>query len=135
MLIGLVMNDLGGYNVNSMWGLFSDLVWKCNDLMVQIFCLVVNNIWIWVYCGNGIFSDFGGDNILVKFLEGFILCINQIFWDIYVVDGGCNGVFNFLFNGIYLWFYWNEQLVVMKVDIQYVFNGVIFLVVFVVLVV
>lgn len=69
-LIGLAMNDSGGYNANSMWGPSSDPAWKRNDPMVQIPRLVANNTRIWVYCGNGTPSDLGGDNIPAKFLEG-----------------------------------------------------------------
>jgi diacylglycerol O-acyltransferase/trehalose O-mycolyltransferase len=42
-LIGLAMNDSGGYNANSMWGPSSDPAWKRNDPMVQIPRLVANN--------------------------------------------------------------------------------------------
>src|ERR1700747_3066489 len=35
-LIGLAMNDAGGYNANSMWGPSSDPAWKRNDPMLQI---------------------------------------------------------------------------------------------------
>ena len=52
-LIGLAMNDSGGYNANSMWGPSTDPAWKRNDPMVQIPRLVANNTRIWVYCGNG----------------------------------------------------------------------------------
>ncbi|MFV4689529.1 diacylglycerol acyltransferase/mycolyltransferase Ag85C, partial [Mycobacterium tuberculosis] len=72
-LIGLAMNDSGGYNANSMWGPSSDPAWKRNDPMVQIPRLVANNTRIWVYCGNGTPSDLGGDNIPAKFLEGLTL--------------------------------------------------------------
>ena len=36
MLIGLAMNDSGGYNAESMWGPSSDPAWKRNDPMVNI---------------------------------------------------------------------------------------------------
>ena len=36
MLIGLAMNDAGGYNAESMWGPSSDPAWKRNDPMVNV---------------------------------------------------------------------------------------------------
>lgn len=78
-LIGLAMNDAGGYNANSMWGPSSDPAWKRNDPMVQIPRLVANNTRIWVYCGNGTPSDLGGDNMPAKFLEGMTLRTNEQF--------------------------------------------------------
>ena len=53
MLIGLAMNDSGGYNAESMWGPSSDPAWRRNDPMVNIGQLVANNTRIWVYCGTG----------------------------------------------------------------------------------
>ena len=43
MLIGLAMNDAGGFNAESMWGPSSDPAWKRNDPMVNINQLVANN--------------------------------------------------------------------------------------------
>ncbi len=57
MLIGLAMNDAGGYNAESMWGPSSDPAWKRNDPMVNINQLVANNTRIWIYCGNGTPAD------------------------------------------------------------------------------
>ncbi len=57
MLIGLAMNDAGGYNAESMWGPSSDPAWKRNDPMVNIGQLVANNTRIWIYCGTGTPSD------------------------------------------------------------------------------
>lgn len=94
-LIGLAMNDSGGYNANSMWGPSTDPAWKRNDPMVQIPRLVANNTRIWVYCGNGTPSDLGGDNMPAKFLEGLTLRTNQQFQNSYVAAGGRNGTFNF----------------------------------------
>ncbi|MCB0945092.1 MAG: esterase family protein, partial [Mycobacterium sp.] len=53
MLIGLAMNDAGGYNAQSMWGPSSDPAWRRNDPMVNINQLVANNTRIWIYCGTG----------------------------------------------------------------------------------
>ncbi|GAB2995259.1 diacylglycerol acyltransferase/mycolyltransferase Ag85C [Mycobacterium bourgelatii] len=122
-LIGLAMNDSGGYNANSMWGPSSDPAWRRNDPMVQIPRLVANNTRIWVYCGNGTPSDLGGDNMPAKFLEGLTLRTNQSFRDTYAASGGRNGVFNFPNNGTHSWNYWNQQLMAMKPDILQVINA------------
>lgn len=117
-LIGLAMNDSGGYSANSMWGPSTDPAWKRNDPMLQIPRLVQNNTRIWVYCGNGAPSDLGGDNMPAKFLEGLTLRTNQQFQNSYLAAGGRNGTFNFPANGTHSWPYWNQQLVAMKPDIQ-----------------
>lgn len=122
-LIGLAMNDSGGYNANSMWGPSSDPAWKRNDPTVQIPRLVANNTRVWVYCGSGTPNDLGGDNMPAKFLESFTLRTNESFRDNYIAAGGHNGVFNFPVNGTHSWPYWNEQLVAMKPDIQHTLNG------------
>jgi diacylglycerol O-acyltransferase / trehalose O-mycolyltransferase len=122
-MIGLAMNDAGGYNANSMWGPSSDPAWKRNDPMVQIPRLVANNTRIWVYCGNGTPTDLGGDNMPAKFLEGMTLKTNQQFQQNYAAEGGRNGVFNFPTGGTHSWPYWNAQLTAMKPDIIQVLNS------------
>jgi diacylglycerol O-acyltransferase / trehalose O-mycolyltransferase len=122
-LIGLAMNDAGGYNANSMWGPSTDPAWKRNDPMLQIPRLVANNTRVWVYCGNGNASDLGGDNVPAKMLEGMTLKTNEQFQQTYAAAGGRNGVFNFPANGTHSWPYWNAQLVAMKPDIQQVLNA------------
>jgi diacylglycerol O-acyltransferase/trehalose O-mycolyltransferase len=122
-LIGMAMNDSGGYNANSMWGPSSDPAWKRNDPMVQIPRLVANNTRIWIYCGNGTPTDLGGDNMPAKFLESFTLRTNQTFQQNYMAAGGTNGVFNFPSDGTHSWPYWNQQLVAMKPDIQRVLGA------------
>ncbi|MEB3063166.1 diacylglycerol acyltransferase/mycolyltransferase Ag85C [[Mycobacterium] zoologicum] len=124
-LIGLAMNDAGGYNANSMWGPSSDPAWKRNDAMVQIPRLVANRTRIWVYCGNGTPNDLGGNNMPAKFLESMTLRTNQTFQQNYTAAGGNNGVFNFPANGTHDWPYWNEQLVAMKPDIQRVLSSTV----------
>ena len=119
-LIGLAMNDAGGYNANSMWGPSSDPAWKRNDPMVQIPRLVANNTRLWIYCGNGAANDLGGDNVPAKFLETMTLRTNQQFQSAYAATGGRNGVFNFPANGTHSWAYWDQQLVAMRPDIQQV---------------
>src|ERR1700694_536667 len=96
MLIGLAMNDAGGYNAESMWGPSSDPAWKRNDPMVNIGRLVANNTRIWIYCGTGTPSDLdagtsGGNLMAAQFLEGFTLRTNATFKDTYLAAGGTNG--------------------------------------------
>jgi len=118
MLIGMAMNDAGGFNATSMWGPSSDPAWQRNDPMVQIPRLVANHTRIWIYCGNGTPSDLGGADLPAKFLEGFTLRTNITFRDNYLAAGGTNGVFNFPDNGTHSWAYWGQQLQQMKPDIQ-----------------
>ncbi|MDT5187934.1 MAG: diacylglycerol O-acyltransferase / trehalose O-mycolyltransferase, partial [Mycobacterium sp.] len=100
MLIGLAMNDAGGYNAESMWGPSDDPAWKRNDPMVNVAQLVANNTRVWIYCGTGTPSDLdsgtsGGNLMSAQFLEGFTLRTNLSFRDSYIAAGGTNGVFNF----------------------------------------
>ncbi|OBJ67492.1 diacylglycerol acyltransferase/mycolyltransferase Ag85A [Mycobacterium sp. 1274756.6] len=117
-LIGLAMNDAGGYNANDMWGPSSDPAWKRNDPMVQIPRLVANNTRVWVYCGNGTPNELGGGDLPAKFLESFTLRTNQTFQQNYLAAGGTNGVFNFPADGTHAWPYWFQQLQAMKPDMQ-----------------
>ena len=115
MLIGLAMNDAGGYNAESMWGPSSDPAWKRNDPMVNIGQLVANNTRVWIYCGTGTPSDLdpatdGGNLMSAQFLEGFTLRTNVSFRDNYIAAGGTNGVFNFPATGTHSWGYWGQQL-------------------------
>ena len=128
MLIGLAMNDAGGYNAESMWGPSSDPAWKRNDPMVNINQLVANNTRIWIYCGSGTPSDLdtsggGGNMMAAQFLEGLTLRTNVSFKDNYVAAGGTNGVFNFPPQGTHSWGYWGQQLEQMKPDIQRVLGA------------
>jgi diacylglycerol O-acyltransferase / trehalose O-mycolyltransferase len=123
MLIGLAMNDAGGYNAESMWGPSGDPAWKRNDPMVNVNQLVANNTRIWIYCGTGTPSDLdagsdGGNLMSAQFLEGFTLRTNQTFRDNYIAAGGTNGVFNFPATGTHSWGYWGQQLQQMLPDIQ-----------------
>ncbi|HNM82982.1 MAG: alpha/beta hydrolase family protein [Mycobacterium sp.] len=127
-LIGLAMNDAGGFNANSMWGPSSDPAWQRNDPMVNIGRLVANNTRIWIYCGTGTPSDLdtsgGGVNLMsAQFLEGFTLRTNVTFRDNYIAAGGRNGVFNFPPTGTHSWGYWGAQLQQMIPDMQRVLNG------------
>ncbi len=128
MLIGLAMNDAGGFNAESMWGPSSDPAWKRNDPTVNIAQLVANNTRIWVYCGTGTPSELDtgtpGQNLMAaQFLEGFTLRTNISFRDKYIAAGGTNGVFNFPPNGTHSWGYWGQQLQQMKPDIQRVLGA------------
>jgi diacylglycerol O-acyltransferase/trehalose O-mycolyltransferase len=123
MLIGLAMNDAGGYNAESMWGPSSDPAWKRNDPMVNVGQLVANNTRVWIYCGTGTPSDLdsgtdGGNLMSAQFLEGFTLRTNLAFRDKYIAAGGTNGVFNFPATGTHSWGYWGQQLQQMLPDIQ-----------------
>ncbi|HEY5844053.1 MAG TPA: alpha/beta hydrolase family protein [Mycobacterium sp.] len=127
-LIGLAMNDAGGFNANSMWGTSADPAWQRNDPMVNVARLAANNTRIWVYCGNGTPSDLDsgttGENLMsAQFLEGFTLRTNVTFRDNYLAAGGRNGVFNFPANGTHSWNYWGQQLQQMVPDLQRVLNG------------
>jgi diacylglycerol O-acyltransferase/trehalose O-mycolyltransferase len=128
MLIGLAMNDAGGYSATSMWGPSSDPAWRRNDPMVNVQQLVANNTRIWVYCGTGTPSDLDagtttGNLMSAQFLEGFTLRTNKTFQENYIAAGGTNGVFNFPPNGTHSWGYWGQQLQQMVPDIQRVVNG------------
>jgi diacylglycerol O-acyltransferase/trehalose O-mycolyltransferase len=122
-LIGMSMNDAGGYDATDMWGPSSDPAWQRNDAMVQIPRLVQNNTRIWMYCGNGTPSDLDSGtsafNLFnAKFLEGFTLRTNITWRDTYIADGGHNAVFNFPEAGTHSWGYWGAQLQQMKPDLQ-----------------
>jgi diacylglycerol O-acyltransferase/trehalose O-mycolyltransferase len=123
MLIGLAMNDAGGYNAESMWGPSGDPAWKRNDPMVNVNQLVANNTRVWIYCGTGTPSDLdsgtdGGNLMSAQFLEGFTLRTNATFRDKYIAAGGTNGVFNFPTTGTHSWGYWGQQLQQMLPDMQ-----------------
>jgi diacylglycerol O-acyltransferase / trehalose O-mycolyltransferase / mycolyltransferase Ag85 len=127
-LIGMAMNDAGGFNANSMWGPSSDPAWKRNDPMVNIARLVANNTRVWIYCGTGTPSDLdtgaiGANLMAAQFLEGFTLRTNLTFRDNYIAAGGRNGVFNFPAAGTHSWNYWGQQLQQMIPDMQRTLNG------------
>jgi diacylglycerol O-acyltransferase / trehalose O-mycolyltransferase len=115
-LIGMSMNDAGGYKVDDMWGPAGSPAWIRNDPMIQIPKLVANNTRIWMYCGNGTPSDIGGANVPAEFLEGLTRQTNITFQQNYLAAGGHNAVFNFPDNGTHDWGYWGAQLQAMKPD-------------------
>ena len=122
-LIGIAMNDAGGYNAKNMWGPSSDPAWKRNDPTVNVGKLVANNTRVWVYSGTGAASDFdagasAGNLAAATFLEKFLGRTSKTFKDLYVSAGGTNGVFNFPDDGTHSWNYWGQQLQQMKPDLQ-----------------
>jgi diacylglycerol O-acyltransferase/trehalose O-mycolyltransferase len=127
VLIGVAMNDAGGFNATAMWGPPTDPAWRRNDPMLQIGRLVANNTRVWVYCGNGNPSDLdaglGSNLIPAQFLEGLTLRTNRTFQQRYLAAGGGNGVFNFPANGTHSWGYWGGQLQAMKPDLQRVLGA------------
>ncbi|BBZ67823.1 hypothetical protein MINS_32520 [Mycolicibacterium insubricum] len=121
-LIGVAMNDAGGFNPRNMWGPSSDPAWQRNDPMVNIPRLVANGTALWVYCGNGTMAEFdtGGDfglNFSASYLENITISTNKEFQQRYVAAGGRNAVFNFPSNGTHNWGYWGSQLQQMKPEI------------------
>jgi diacylglycerol O-acyltransferase / trehalose O-mycolyltransferase len=122
LLVGVAMNDAGGFNALDMWGPYGGPAWQRNDPMNQIGRLVGNNTRIWVYSGNGNPTDLdaglGNAQIPAQFLEGLTLRTNKDFQSKYLAAGGRNGVFNFPPNGTHSWGYWGGQLQAMKPDLQ-----------------
>jgi diacylglycerol O-acyltransferase/trehalose O-mycolyltransferase len=123
MLIGMSMNDSGGFKADDMWGPSSDPAWQRNDPMVQIPRLVANNTRIWMYCGNGTPNELGGGDLPATFLEGLTIRTNHTFQDNYVAAGGTNAVFDFPANGTHNWVYWGRELQAMIPDLQKVLNS------------
>ena len=122
-LIGIAMNDAGGYRAESMWGPSSDPAWRRNDPTVNIDKLVANNTRLWIYTGTGAATgaDAGsnvGNLAAAKFLEKFLARTSITFKDLYLAAGGRNAVFNFPDGGTHTWTYWGKQLQQMKPDLQ-----------------
>lgn len=122
-LIGLAMNDSGGFSSAAMWGPPGDPAWARNDPTIQVGRLVANNTRIWVYCGSGTPGELGGGDLPSTFLEGTALQSNLNFRDQYVAAGGNNAVFNFPPTGTHTWGYWGAQLQAMKPDLQRVLGA------------
>ena len=127
-LIGIAMNDAGGYSAESMWGKSSDPAWKRNDPTVNIATLVANNTRLWIYSGTGVPTDVDagsgvGNLAAAKFLEKFLARTSVTFKDLYVSAGGHNAVFNFPDGGTHTWAYWGQQLQQMKPDLQRVLGS------------
>jgi diacylglycerol O-acyltransferase / trehalose O-mycolyltransferase len=128
-MIGVAMEDAGGYNSANMWGLSGDPAWRRNDPMVNIAALVANGTAVWVYCGGGTPSDLDSDAdanagglFSAEFLENITLNTNKTFQQKYLAAGGRNAVFNFPPSGTHSWGYWGSQLQAMKPDLQRVLH-------------
>jgi diacylglycerol O-acyltransferase / trehalose O-mycolyltransferase len=117
-LIGLAMNDEGGFNPEDMWGPAGGSGWQRNDPTVQAGRLAGNNSRLWIYSGNGTPSEIGQGSLPGQVIEQVILQSNVAFRDAYTGAGGHNATFNLDNNGVHSWGYWNAQLVAMKPDIQ-----------------
>jgi diacylglycerol O-acyltransferase/trehalose O-mycolyltransferase len=119
-LVGLAMNDAGGFNPAAMWGPPTDPAWARNDPTVNVGKLAANGARIWVYCGSGTPGDLEGatSGVPQQFLENFTLTSNVNFQSAYLAAGGTNGTFNFPPTGTHSWGYWGQQLQAMKPDIQ-----------------
>ena len=129
MLIGLAMNDAGGFNAESMWGPSSDPAWKRNDPMVNIAQLVANNTRIWIYCGTGTPSDLDSgtprwqpDGGAVP--RGIHACgptsASATTTSRRAAPTACSTSRR---NGTHSWGYWGQQLQQMKPDIQRVLGA------------
>jgi len=116
-LVGLSMNDSGGFSADAMWGPGGGPDWQRNDPTLQAGKIAANGTRIWVYTGNGQPSDLGGGDLPATFLEGLTKDSNIAFQDAYTAAGGKNATFNFPPNGTHSWPYWSAQLDQMKPDI------------------
>jgi diacylglycerol O-acyltransferase/trehalose O-mycolyltransferase len=119
-LVGLAMNDAGGFKADAMWGPPSDPAWARNDPTVNVGKIVASGARIWVYCGSGQPSDLPGAEAGVpqQFLESFTLGSNTDFQNAYVAAGGTNGTFDFPPDGTHSWPYWARELQKMLPDIK-----------------
>ncbi|MEB3033206.1 esterase family protein [[Mycobacterium] nativiensis] len=118
MLIGMAMNDEGGFNPQDMWGPTGGPGWQRNDPTVQAGRLAGNNTRLWIYSGNGTPSEIGEGSLPGQVIEQVVMQSNIAFRDAYTGAGGHNATFNIDSNGVHSWGYWNAQLVAMKPDMQ-----------------
>lgn len=119
-LVGLAMNDAGGFKADAMWGPPSDPAWARNDPTVNVGKIVASGARIWVYCGSGQPSDLPGAEAGVpqQFLESFTLGSNTDFQNAYIAAGGTNATFDFPPDGTHSWPYWARELQKMLPDIK-----------------
>jgi diacylglycerol O-acyltransferase/trehalose O-mycolyltransferase len=117
-LVGVAMNNAGGFDATAMWGPGGGPAWQRNDPTVNVAKLVSNGTRIWVYCGNGTPSELGGGGLPASTLESITLGSNTNFQARYQTAGGKNAVFNFPPDGTHDWPYWGAQLDAMKPDLQ-----------------
>jgi diacylglycerol O-acyltransferase/trehalose O-mycolyltransferase len=119
-LVGVTMNDAGGYSPDAMWGPSSDPAWARNDPTVNVAKLVANGTRLWIYCGNGTAGPAdSGDSAGSGLLEGQAMGTNLAFRDAYVAAGGHNATFAFPDNGVHDWGAWGAQLQQLKPDLQH----------------
>jgi diacylglycerol O-acyltransferase/trehalose O-mycolyltransferase len=118
MLIGMAMNDEGGFNPQDMWGPTGGPGWQRNDPTVQAGRLAGANTRLWIYSGNGTPSEIGEGSLPGQVIEQVVMQSNIAFRDAYNGAGGHNATFNIDSNGVHSWGYWNGQLVAMKPDMQ-----------------
>ncbi|OBI08859.1 diacylglycerol acyltransferase/mycolyltransferase Ag85A [Mycolicibacter nonchromogenicus] len=117
-LIGMAMNDEGGFNPQDMWGPSGSAGWQRNDPTVQAGRLAGNGTRLWIYSGNGTPSEIGEGSLPGQVIEQVVMQSNIAFRDAYTGAGGHNATFNIDSNGVHSWGYWNAQLVAMKADMQ-----------------
>ena len=129
MLIGLAMNDAGGYNAEEHVGTVDPI--RPGSATTRWSTSIS---WSPTTPGSGSTAapgrrristpgTSGGNLMAAQFLEGFTLRTNETFRDNYVAAGGQNGVFNFPPNGTHSWGYWGQQLQQMKPDLQRVLGA------------
>lgn len=119
-MVGLAMNDAGGFSSAAMWGPPGDPAWARNDPTVNVGKLVATGARIWVYCGSGQPSDLPGAvaGVPQQFLENFTLGSNKDYQNAYIAAGGNNATFNFPPDGTHSWPYWGRELAAMLPDIK-----------------
>jgi diacylglycerol O-acyltransferase / trehalose O-mycolyltransferase len=116
-LVGLSMNNAGGFDATAMWGPGGGPTWQRNDPTLQAGTLAADRTRLYVYTGNGTPSDLGGGDLPATFLEGLTKDSNVAFQNAYTAAGGHNATFNFPPNGTHSWGYWGAQLAAMKPDL------------------
>lgn len=118
MLIGMAMNDEGGFHPQDMWGPDGGPGWQRNDPTVQAGRLAGNGTRLWIYSGNGNPSEIGEGSLPGQVIEQVVMQSNIAFRDAYIGAGGHNATFNIDSNGVHSWGYWGAQLAAMKPDMQ-----------------
>jgi diacylglycerol O-acyltransferase/trehalose O-mycolyltransferase len=114
--IRVAMLDVGGYNVDNMWGPPWDPSWKRNDPLAQVSRIVGNGTRLWIYCAPGQALEADG-------LEEIAAKSNKDFQAAYINAGGGNATFHFPAAGNHAWPYWAAQLQALKPDLITTLNG------------
>lgn len=94
------MLDVGGFDVDNMWGPPWDPAWKRNDPVEQVQRVVDNGTRLWIYCAPGGQTglDDGADPeeaFNANSLESLAIGSSQRFQEKYAQAGGTNATFNF----------------------------------------